>query len=273
VADGKSFVPSSDAFGATIGRLLRCDDCGHAALESPPATEVFEGAYSDAADAVSLREERGQVRTSARDLALVEQHHSPGRLLDVGCWTGSLLVAANERGWTAEGIEPSRWAVERAQQRGASVRLGTVDDVDLDPGAYDAIVACDVVEHVVDPLALLARFDAALAPGGVLFLTVPDAGSVAARALGRRWWSVLPMHVQYFTRASMARLLDRAGFEIAVVRTHAKAFSAEYYAERLAAFVPVGGGLVTGASTRLHLEDRMVAPDLRDRMAVVARRR
>ena len=44
---------------------------------------------------------------------------------------------------------------------------------------------------------------------GTQALALPDAGSRTARALGARWWSVLPTHVQYFTRRSMAGLLAR----------------------------------------------------------------
>jgi hypothetical protein len=80
------------------------------------------------------------------------------------------------------------------------------------------------------------------------------------------------MHLQYFTRASMPALLERAGLGVRSVHTHPKAFSAGYYAERLAAFLPVGGGAVTATCARLGLDERLVAPDLRDRLAVVAQK-
>ena len=37
-------------------------------------------------------------------------------------------------------------------------------------------------------------------------MMLPDAGSALARRMGARWWSVIPTHVQYFTRASLAQL-------------------------------------------------------------------
>ena len=233
---------------------------------------MFEGAYSDAVDDVSLQEEDGQVATADRDLATVERFVRPGGLLDVGCWTGSMLVAATRRGWTPEGLEPSAWACARATARGASVRQASLGEVDLEPGAYRAIVATDVIEHLIDPAGAASALAAALEPGGVVLLTVPDAGSRLARLLGRRWWSVLPMHVQYFTRRSMRMLLERAGFDVLDVRTHAKAFSVGYYADRFAAFVPVVGRLAPPAARAVRLAGRMVAPDFRDRMAVVARK-
>ncbi len=141
------------------------------------------------------------------------------------------------------------------------------------PGSYRAIVANDVIEHLADPAAGIAALSAGLEDGGVLFLTLPDAGSTLARVLGRRWWAVVPMHVQYFTRDSMDALLTRSGFVVEDISTHAKTFSFSYYADRLSSFMPVGGGVPPAVVGRAGLGERMVTLDLRDRMAVVARKR
>jgi SAM-dependent methyltransferase len=195
---------------------------------------------------------------------------APGRLADVGCWTGSLLVAAAERGWQGVGLEPSAWAASRARQRGVEVSRGELFDNELEPGSFRAVVVCDVVEHLTDPVGGIERLRDLLEPGGALYITVPDAGSPLARALGRRWWSVLPMHLQYFSRASMTRLLTERGLQVRSIRTHAKAFSAQYYAERLGGYSPVLRRLAVGATSVVRLQDHMVAPDFRDRMAVIA---
>jgi hypothetical protein len=75
-------------------------------------------------------------------------------------------------------------------------------------------------------------------PGGVLWLALPDAGSRLARRMGRRWWSVLPTHVQYFTRRSNATLLGREGFELLEITTAPKAFTVGYYLERIGGYSP-----------------------------------
>ena len=270
--DSNTVVPSSDRFGSTAGAVRRCRRCGHGSLADPPPHAVFEGAYADASDPVSLAEEAGQVATAARDVERLERFASPGRLLDVGCWTGSMLVAAHQRGWQTEGLEPSAWAAARASARGCVVRTATIDEADLEDGAYRAVVAADVIEHLLDPARALATLRRTLEDGGVLFLATPDAGSTVARVLGRRWWSVLPMHVQYFTRASMTALLTRGGFVVEDVFTHPKTFSLEYYGDRLAAFAPMGGDLVRRAVRVSGRGQRAVSPNLRDRMGVIARK-
>lgn len=271
--DAEAFRPSSEQFGRTAGRVVRCTACGHGSLAQTPPPQAMSGAYADAADEVSLREEAGQVETARRGLADLERHVRPGWLLDVGCWTGSFLVAARERGWEGVGVEPSAWAAQRARDRGLEVHTAELDGHGLSAGSCRAVVACDVLEHLVDPGAALRSMHALLEPGGAVYLTVPDAGSRLARLMGRRWWSVLPMHVQYFTRSSMRLLLHGNGFEVVSVRTHAKVFSARYYAERLGGYSTALGNGVVSLAERLRLDGRMVAPDFRDRMAVIARRR
>jgi hypothetical protein len=112
-----------------------------------------------------------------------------------------------------------------------------------------------------------------LRPGGVMFAAVPDAGSFVARTLGRRWWSVQHMHLHQFTRASLLSLLHGVGFAPVWLGTHPKVFTARYYAERLGGYARWLERAATGTAEFLHLDRRLVAPNLRDRVAVIATRR
>jgi SAM-dependent methyltransferase len=271
--DAERFRPASSDFGSTAGLVVRCTACGHGSLLADPAEGDVDQAYLDAADPASVREEAGQVATATRDLqGLTEATGGRrGRLVDVGCWTGSFVAAAGAAGWDAEGIEPSTWAVRRAHERGLAVRQAALGDGDgLPDGAFTAVVACDVLEHLLDPGGAVDRLVRLLEPGGALFATVPDAGSALARAMGRRWWSVLPMHVQYYTRASITRLLEERGLRVRRIDSHAKLFSRRYYGERIGEFVPVAGPRFARWVDRTKGADRLTGPDFRDRMAVVA---
>jgi hypothetical protein len=103
-------------------------------------------------------------------------------------------------------------------------------------------------------------------------LALPDAGSRVARALGARWWSVIPTHVQYFTRDSIAGLLRRHGFEPLVVATAPKAFTVRYYLERIGGYAPPFAAALVAAASAAGVAERIWAPDFRDRMLVIARR-
>lgn len=273
-------IPTTDRYGTALADIVRCTSCGHGQLDPMPAAAVLESAYADAASEDYLREEAGQRETARRALARIERHLQqrcqapPLRVLDLGCWVGFLLAEARERGWTAVGVEPSAWASELARERfGLDVRTSGLFAADLEPGSFGAVVMADVIEHLPDPGAALDRVAGWLEPGGVLALALPDAGSLVARALGERWWSILPTHVQYFTRGSLEILLSRHGFHVLEARTAPKAFTARYYLERLRGYSPPLGDALAGAAGRAGVADRLVAPDFGDRMAILARRR
>ncbi len=267
--------PASSDFGRTLSEVVRCTGCHHGSLRVTPSSSALERAYAHVEDGSSLLEEEGQTATARRDLSRVAEIVGPERrrLLDIGCWTGSLLGAATELGWQAEGVDPSSWAVERAIERGHCAREGSLGDGALGPDAsFQVVTCCDVLEHVVDPSAALAQIATLLEPGGVLFATVPDGGSVVARALGRRWWSVLPMHVQYFTRGSLRGLIEAGGLAVETMGSHPKVFTRGYYANRFGEFVPVVGPLLARGVARTRHATRPFAPDFHDRVAVIARR-
>jgi SAM-dependent methyltransferase len=268
--DASIFRPSDADYGQTAGHVLRCTVCGHGSLAEMPPSADISAAYAAAADPVSLREEEGQVETGRRAVAEIERLAAPGVFCDFGCWTGSLLVAARERGWTALGIEPSAWASARAGERGLDVRTCELHEADLPDDSVRALAMCDVLEHLVDPSIALRTAARVLEPGGVLYVTVPDAGSLLARLMGKRWWAIVPMHVQYFTRSSLRRLLESHGFDVRQITSHPKVFTATYYAERLEGYRPTLSRLGVTILERLGLADHAVAPDFHDRMAVYA---
>ncbi len=238
-------------------------------MAAPPPSGAVRDAYSASADPVSLREEAGQVETARRALARIGTVVTPGRVCDVGCWTGSFLVAAEEAGWQAVGLEPSRWASAYARRRGLRVLTDELSSQVLERESFRLVVLGDVLEHLEDPAAALTRVAELLEPGGALWLTVPDAGSRPAHILGSRWWSVLPMHLQYFTRSSLDHLLRVTGFDPRWHGRHAKVFTARYYAERLGGYHASIARVAVTLVEHAGLADRLVVPDFRDRLAVL----
>lgn len=239
-----------------------------------PAEAELAEAYAEAESEDYVGEEAGQRATAREALAAIERHAGPGAILDLGCWVGFLLAEAETRGWAAMGIEPSEFASGFARDRlGLEVLTDDLFEASLPEHAFDAVVLGDVIEHLPDPGAALDRIAALLAPGGVLRMALPDAGSRLARMMGRRWWSVIPTHVQYFTRASITMLLERHGYEVLEIGTAPKAFTVRYYLDRIGGYSkPLSRALVRAAEA-VRMADRIWAPDFRDRMAVIARPR
>jgi SAM-dependent methyltransferase len=77
---------------------------------------------------------------------------------------------------------------------------------------FDAVCFWDTIEHLPQPAETLERAAQVLRPGGYLFATTGDFGSLLARLQGLRWRQIHPpTHLFYFTRRSLRALCDRLG--------------------------------------------------------------
>ncbi len=266
-------IPTTDRFGTALADIVRCRRCGHMQLATFPSEEDLSESYAEAESEDYVAEEEGQRATARAVLDRIEHQVTPGALLDLGCWVGFLLDEARRRGWEATGVEPSEFASAFARDRlGLDVRTEGLFDADLEAGAYDAVFMGDVIEHLPAADDALDRIADLLAPDGVLALALPDAGSRLARAMGKRWWSVIPTHVHYFTRASVSALLVRHGYRVVSISTQPKTFTAGYYLGRLGGYSEGLGRAIVGAAGAVGARDRLWTPDFRDRMLVIARR-
>jgi SAM-dependent methyltransferase len=143
-----------------------------------------------------------------------------GRLVDVGCGRGDLAAVFVDRGWQAVGVEPSAAACEAARARGVDARQGTLAVVALEPAAYDAAIFQHSLEHSDDPARDLRQAAAALRPGGVALVTLPNFASWQRRRFRDRWYHLdLPRHRTHFTATGLRQALVRAGLEVESVST------------------------------------------------------
>jgi 2-polyprenyl-3-methyl-5-hydroxy-6-metoxy-1,4-benzoquinol methylase len=235
--DPKSMSCTSDRHGE-FTNIVECSDCGLIYQNPRDNPATLAKLYAGVDDPVYEREREGRVRTFGRLVERLGRFTRPGRLLDVGCYTGIFLEQARRAAWEACGVEPSVWAAARARQKGFTVYEGAFRDARELPAPFDAVTIWDVIEHLPDPLADLRHACAILKPGGVLGLSTMDASSLFARLAGRRWPWYMRMHLVYFTRESMRRMLEAAGFEILAIERHERIVSLRYFLEKAASNVP-----------------------------------
>jgi SAM-dependent methyltransferase len=96
----------------------------------------------------------------------------PARILDVGCGDG-LYFPLLERHGEVTGIETDRSLVAADNPRLDRIRPEALGDACWDRKRFDLITALDVIEHIDDDRAALARIAELLAPKGRVLLTVP----------------------------------------------------------------------------------------------------
>lgn len=141
------------------------------------------------------------------------------RFLDIGCSAGKTVMLFRRCGWNAEGIDVDPDAVRFARSKGLSVHQGLLDDVEDRLSAYHFVTLVDVIEHVQDPAALLRRIRGLLEPGGLFYLKTPCADSLPHRFLGGAWLESCE-HLHFFSRATLCRMLENAGFEILGIKQY-----------------------------------------------------
>jgi SAM-dependent methyltransferase len=159
-------------------------------------------------------EERLKERYKLR--ALGKAGLTGGRVLDIGCGRGEFLRLLRERGYEPHGLEPGEEAARRGREEyGLDIVHGTLGDVELQKGYYDAVTMWHVLEHLPDTKAALASARDALKGGGLLFIAAPDFGGAQARAFGARWFGIdAPRHLVHFTRGTLKRMLEAGGFSV-----------------------------------------------------------
>lgn len=149
-------------------------------------------------------------------------------VLDLGCGAGEFSAALREAGAAPIAVDVAAEALRRAAARvpGLDARLWAAGEpLPAADNGVDAVWAGEVVEHVADVAPWLSEVRRVLRPGGTLLLTTPDHGR--ARMLGlalsaRRFdahFEPRSDHVRFFSRRTLAALLDDLGFDVADLRS------------------------------------------------------
>ncbi len=147
----------------------------------------------------------------------------PGRILDVGCGEGYALAFFDRMGWAVRGLDYSRAGIvsknpEVADKlvEGDVFQLLTAEHSSGE--RYELIWLQNVLEHVLDPVALMTSLRQLMKPGGALVVTVPnDFSQLQLRALDREhidrpFWVALPDHMSYFSRDSLKNIGEATGW-------------------------------------------------------------
>jgi 2-polyprenyl-3-methyl-5-hydroxy-6-metoxy-1,4-benzoquinol methylase len=152
-----------------------------------------------------------------------------GRILDFGCGKGAFLARFQRQhpGWELSGCDVSeryRAFVEPLTGPGR-FRVTPLERAEAPAGPYDLITMFFVVEHLTDPAATLTRLASVLAPGGLLYLTVPN---VIVNTID----AFLADHLSHFSAPSLTVLLHRCGLRPVVVSEHHQLGQITLMAER-----------------------------------------
>jgi 2-polyprenyl-3-methyl-5-hydroxy-6-metoxy-1,4-benzoquinol methylase len=202
-----------------------CGDCGFVYTNPRMSAKNLEKYYSrnyrleGLAVPKSLEEFLGDSYkeiwfSKERDFNLVLAEKSGGRLLDVGCASGSLLWLAKQKGFAVKGVEVGRASADFATNvLGIEVFCGQLEDARFRDREFDVITMIHSLEHVPDPRRVFKEIHRILADDGALVVVVPNFGSWSAKQDGARWkWLQPENHYSHFTPEILVEMANRESF-------------------------------------------------------------
>jgi protein O-GlcNAc transferase len=196
---------------------VKCDGCAH----------VFTDGYFDAAGLELLFGKVHEGQTPGFDVARARgvaarivsevsrfRGGDGGHWLDVGFGDGSLMTTADEFGYDVVGLDLRHDSVAKMRELGFDAHA--VDLAEFTPAqTFDVISMADVLEHMPFPKLALERARKLLAPGGALFVSMPNLDAFAWRDLDTRganpYWAEIE-HLHNFGRKRLYALLEEMGF-------------------------------------------------------------
>lgn len=229
LCDGLDFEPLARHDRNLIGlRTVGCRTCGLIQTNPRPSAEGLDAFYRDhyrifyqgaaTPDARYVATLNKDVRLAYTGEFLAGRMGVPlsASLLDYGCGEGSLFAALRKAGFTGAfyGVEPNASFGEFASKQGNAIVSNTIrarEPVDL-------IVINHVLEHLADAAGTLRQLGALLAPGGRIYIDVPDADSYS---------SIHDLHIAHlyhFTERTLPGLVRRAGLRVSIVERHEPPF-------------------------------------------------
>jgi SAM-dependent methyltransferase len=150
---------------------------------------------------------------------------SPGKLLDIGCGTGSFLKVCQENGWEVYGVDPSKVASDVARLKyGLEVEQNFFEYYETDK-KYNCITFWGQLEHVTNPMKLIEKAVSLLTDNGILQFEVPSADCFLMKYLDKNLFSPYryienARHIQFFSRTSIDIVCSTFNLELVYLESN-----------------------------------------------------
>ena len=161
-------------------------------------------------------------KSSHQQIARIVRRLGATPVLDVGAAQGIIGQLVGGAGLVLDAVEPNAGWAERARPFYRTVHASTIEDAPLAPGSYRVVVCGDVLEHTVDPVAVLGELRRVATPDAVFVISLPHVAHLAVRLLlllGRfpkMERGILDRtHLHFFTRDTAEDLLRAGGLRVA----------------------------------------------------------
>ncbi|MEW6400371.1 MAG: class I SAM-dependent methyltransferase [Chloroflexota bacterium] len=146
----------------------------------------------------------------------------PGTLLEIGCGTGEFLVMAQRDGWKVEGLELSdSFRLAAKDWYGLSLKNKELEQANIAPDSFNAVVLLHVFEHLPNPLEFLAQASRVLKQEGWLFIIVPNLASWTDDLFGKSNPTLIKKdHFFHYNCSTLRETISKSDFEVVELTTY-----------------------------------------------------
>jgi len=159
---------------------------------------------------------------------IINKFFKKGKILEIGCSEGLLLDCFDGRKWERWGVEPSLSA-KNAAERKIKVLNKFFEKAVLPNNYFNVVVMNHTLEHIDNPVKVIELIYKHLKKGGIIFIDVPNFGSISSKILRKRWRLLAPdEHNHHFTKETLQKILEKSGFKVIYTETRSGIFDYQH---------------------------------------------
>lgn len=200
--------------------VVRCRQCGFLAAD----LDEWQYPYTDhdyytKIDPIEVNPGRPYIQ---HRVSQIRRFIKEGRVIDLGCGLGETAIALRCAGFEAHGVEESKNAITFLRKDYPEIQWynSRIEHfLNKSRLAFDVITLFHVLEHIPSPQIVSQKISTALRPNGLLVIEVPDVSGGQAWLRGKHWQHWIPHHVNYFSLATLHRLLLPLGLRYVGMET------------------------------------------------------
>jgi SAM-dependent methyltransferase len=228
---------SNPAFRKNGFSLVRCAECDSLYVTPAPSPKALGNFYRDSSStnywanvffpAVAEARRKAIYRPRAERVAGIAAEHGidVGAVVDVGAGFGLFLEEFRALVPTAmmRAVEPGRAHAAQLASKGFETFEGYAQDAAADPAwrdGADVVTLFEVLEHLLEPQAVLMRLANLVRPGGLILVSGLCGDGFDIRVLGERSKPVSPPHhLTFLSIAGAEMVIERCGLELFSITT------------------------------------------------------